>query len=58
MATEAVPYPQADRERLLADAVEHLLRDHDCDHHGYETWQAALAASRAARGPRSERYGE
>lgn len=42
---EAVPFPQVERERLLAEATAHLLSDHDCDHHGWEVWQHALEAS-------------
>jgi uncharacterized alpha-E superfamily protein len=30
----------------LADAAEHLLRDHDCDQHGWEEANAAMKAAR------------
>lgn len=30
----------------LADAADHLLRDHDCDAHGYEAVNAARDAAR------------
>lgn len=40
-------WPLSDVLNKLADATEHLLRDHNCDEHGWETFKyAALAARR------------
>jgi nucleoside-diphosphate-sugar epimerase len=41
----ATPYPLLDVLRILADAADHLLKDHNCDTHGWEeTHEAACAA--------------
>lgn len=41
----ATPYPLLDVLRILADAADHLLKDHNCDIHGWEeTHEAACAA--------------
>jgi len=45
---ESGPFPVSERLRLLSEATAHLLSDHDCDHHGYETWRAALLAEQGA----------
>ena len=46
--TEATPWPLADVLDKLAAAADHLLRDHDCDAHGYEGILAARDAARRA----------
>lgn len=40
------PYPLHDVLRILADAADHLLNDHNCDTHGYETITASRNAAR------------
>jgi hypothetical protein len=40
------PWPLRDVLVRLADAAEHLLRDHDCDTHGYEGIKEATQAAR------------
>lgn len=45
------PYPLTSILEILPVAINHLLGDHGCDHHGYETW---MAASQAAIDLRSE----
>lgn len=42
----ATAWPDAEILRVLAAAAAHLLRDHDCDAHGWEVTAAALAAYR------------
>jgi hypothetical protein len=39
------PYPLASILEILPVAMNHLLSDHGCDHHGYETWMAASQAA-------------
>jgi hypothetical protein len=39
-------WPIQDVLMKLADAVDHLLHDHDCDMHGYETISYAVVAAR------------
>lgn len=39
-------WPLPDVLTKLADAVEHLLKDHDCDMHGYEQLSYAIPAAR------------
>lgn len=41
---EAGPFPLAEQLSTLAAATRHLLDHHDCDCHGWEVWQSALAA--------------
>lgn len=43
----AEPWPTKDVLARLADAADHLLRDHGCDQHGYEGINAARDAARA-----------
>lgn len=50
----AAAWPPRNVVNALIAATGHLLRDHDCDHHGYEEWTAALDAARAARGERGD----
>lgn len=38
-------FPTRDIVRILADATEHLLHDHDCDCHGHERRGVALKAA-------------
>jgi hypothetical protein len=40
------PWPLSDVLRRLCDAADHLLGDHNCDHHGYEEIGAARKAGR------------
>lgn len=40
------PWPTVDVLRKLTDAGEHLLRDHDCDAHGYEEIANAVRVAR------------
>jgi hypothetical protein len=44
---ETTAWPVRDVLAKLADAAEHLLRGHDCDHHGYEEVDAAADSARA-----------
>lgn len=39
-------WPLLDVLQRLADATEHGLTAHDCDHHGHESDRAAIAAAR------------
>ena len=39
------PYPLTSILEILPVAINHLLGDHGCDHHGYETWMAASQAA-------------
>lgn len=41
------PWPPSDFVRRLADAADHLMLDHACDAHGYESVCAARDAARA-----------
>lgn len=41
------PWPLADFVKRLADGADHLLNDHACDAHGYESLNAARDAARA-----------
>lgn len=41
----STPYPITEVLRILFDAVEHLLADHCCDHHGHEIWRGAQKAA-------------
>jgi hypothetical protein len=41
------PWPLADAVALLAERARHLLRDHDCDHHGWEETDRAIEAAHA-----------
>ncbi len=43
----AEPWPTKDVLARLADAADHLLRDHGCDAHGYEGVNAARDQARA-----------
>jgi hypothetical protein len=49
LAAASNPFPRSEQIRLLGDATRHLLRDHNCDHDGYELWGAALAAAGGSR---------
>jgi|SRR5208283_615451 len=40
------PWPLYDVLTRLADAADHLLRDHDCDTHGHEGIKEASEAAR------------
>jgi len=40
------PWPTFEVLRKLADAGEHLLRDHDCDVHGWEEIDTAVRIAR------------
>ena len=40
------PWPLRDVLKTLADAAEHLLKDHDCDAHGYENVDEAVKLAR------------
>lgn len=48
---QAQPWPVRDCLTKLTDAAEHLLRDHDCDHHGHEEVRAAINAAREHEQP-------
>lgn len=41
------PWPSRDVVRQLADAAAHLMRDHNCDHHGWELVDQALNVARS-----------
>lgn len=43
----AEPWPTKDVLARLADAADHLLRDHGCDAHGYEGVNAARDQARS-----------
>jgi hypothetical protein len=49
------PWPVAQIVERLADAADHLMRDHDCDAHGYESVCAARDAGRAWLAARAAR---
>lgn len=44
--TSSSPWPPRDVVRRLADAVDHLLHDHDCDAHGHEEVKRCLDEAR------------
>lgn len=46
------PWPLSDVLRVLADAAEHLLQVHDCDHDGYEAIDQAMRVARKIAGPK------
>lgn len=37
-----IPWPLPDILAKLIEAAEHLLRDHDCDYHGHESYRVAI----------------
>jgi hypothetical protein len=43
------PWPLADVLLTLTTAVEHLMRDHDCDHQGWELVNGAIERGRKYR---------
>jgi hypothetical protein len=40
------PWPINEILQKLIEATDHLLNDHNCDHHGYEQYQQAANAGR------------
>jgi hypothetical protein len=42
----ADPWPPRDVVEQLVQATEHLLDDHSCDQHGYESWRIAAKKAR------------
>jgi hypothetical protein len=44
---QATPLPAPDVLEILADAVDHLLREHCCDHQQHEAWATAADRARA-----------
>lgn len=42
----STPYPLLDVLRILADATDHLFREHDCDSQGWEVRKEAAGAAR------------
>lgn len=42
----STPYPLLDVLRILADATDHLFREHDCDSQGWEVRKEAASAAR------------
>jgi len=42
------PWPVADMLEKLATAALHLMKDHDCDHHGWEQAQGNIGRVRVA----------
>lgn len=51
----STPWPLAEVLTKLCDAADHLLKDHDCDAHGWELVGSARAAGRAIVQRLSER---
>jgi len=55
LARDDTPWSLETTLQTLADAADHLMRDHDCDAHGHEQVIEAVASARAMLGGREKR---